>query len=42
MVDLLLLIVEVVFGLNVPEKVLECTNHVTVESNSNHFDQDLV
>ena len=38
MIDLLLLIVEMVLRLDVSEQVLECTNHVTVESNSNHFD----
>ena len=42
MINLLLLIVEVVFGLDVTEEVLEGTNHVTVEANAYHLHQDLV
>ena len=42
MIDLLLLIIKMIFSLDITEQVLERTNHITVEANSNHFDQDLV
>ena len=42
MIDLLLLIIKMIFSLDITEQVLERTNHVTVKTNSNHFDQDLV
>lgn len=41
-INLLLLIIEVVFGLDVPEQILKGTNHVSVKSNANHLDQYLV
>ena len=42
MVNLLLLIIKVILCLDVPKQVLERTNHVTVETNANHFNKYLV
>jgi len=42
MVNLLLLIIKMIFGLNVTEKILECTNHVAVEADTDHFYKNLI
>lgn len=41
-VDLLLLVIEMVFCLNISEEVLESTDHVSVKTNPYHFDQNLI
>lgn len=41
-INLLLLIIKMIFSLDVSEEVLESTNHVSVKSNSYHFDQNLI